>query len=361
MAYELVWVNLVTCLVVSFAVSYFLVRYDHMHNHITSDHDLFGVQKFHTIPVPRIGGVAVFAGLIMGAYLTNSEKNNSDFYIVKLVLICAPSFFIGLAEDITKKIGVRARMIGQVLSGLMGVFLLDAVVYSLDVLIVDKFLEISWVAILFTCFAVAGVSNSFNIIDGYNGLSGAVGVTIMAGLWIVAAQVGDQNLATASAIGIGSIIGFLFLNYPKGRIFLGDGGAYLIGCYIAELGIMLVRNNDVSVWFPFLLVLYPIIETLFTIVRRTSKNFKAVGSPDAEHMHQLVYKKIVCRFLVGNSVADLNKKNALTGPIICVYSIVCSGMAVFFWDDTYHLIVATLAMSVLYIFFYFVLKKSAVI
>ena len=107
---------------------------------------------------------------------------------------------------------------------------------------------------------------------------------VLAGLAFVSAQVGDPVVLTASLIMAGAVFGLLLWNYPKGKIFLGDGGAYLLGFWMAELSVLLVaRNPEVSPWFPMALLIYPIFETLFSAYRRKILRGGHPGHPDALH------------------------------------------------------------------------------
>lgn len=109
----------------------------------------------------------------------------------------------------------------------------------------------------------------------------------------MALQVGDRALAalllsTAAATG-----GVLFWNYPRGMLFAGDGGAYIWGVAIALASVALVQRNPlVSPWFPLLLLIYPVWETVFSIYRKTVRGISP-GVADALHFHQLIYRRIV--------------------------------------------------------------------
>jgi UDP-N-acetylmuramyl pentapeptide phosphotransferase/UDP-N-acetylglucosamine-1-phosphate transferase len=187
-------------------------------------------------------------------------------------------------------------------------------------------------AIGITCFAVAGVANAFNIIDGYNGLSSMVAIIVLSGLTYVAFQVGDTQIIIAALAMIGALLGFLIWNYPRGLIFLGDGGAYLVGFWIAELSVLLTaRHPEVSKWFPLLLCIYPIFETLFTIYRRVILKRLHPGMPDALHFHQLIYHRIV-RWDKSDQDQQLQiYRNSMTSPylwLLCLLGVIPS---VLFW------------------------------
>lgn len=341
-------------LVFSFVVTLLLVRYDHVHSHITSDHDTNGVQKFHVTPVPRIGGLCLCVGLL-GAlgygYFQNREVGSAGLL---LLLSALPAFGTGLLEDITKTVGVKARLLATAASAAIAGNLLGAWLTSLQILGIDSLMAyFPIVAIVITCFAVAGVANAFNIIDGYNGLSAMVGVIILGGLAYVAFQLQDRQIMIASLAMMGAILGFLVWNYPFGKIFLGDGGAYLIGFWIAELSVLITaRHPEVSKWFPVLLCCYPLMETLFTIYRRVVIHRTHPGMPDASHLHQLIYKRVV-RWQVGSVSPDaLLIRNSLTSPYLWILAAMAVIPAVLFWREAWVLrgFVALFAFSYVLIY-----------
>jgi UDP-GlcNAc:undecaprenyl-phosphate GlcNAc-1-phosphate transferase len=141
------------------------------------------------------------------------------------------------------------------LGGGLGLPWLDA--HSL--LLAAPWLGLAWLVLL----AVAGLPHAFNIIDGYNGLAGMVALIVCLALAHVALQVGDRALAALLVSTAAATAGFLVWNYPRGMLFAGDGGAYIWGVVIALASISLVqRNADVSPWFPMLLLIYPVWETI---------------------------------------------------------------------------------------------------
>lgn len=331
----------------------FLLRYQHMHAHISADHDLEGVQKFHARAVPRIGGLAILVGLSCALLYRWLEDRSLALFATTLLLCTLPCFLMGLAEDLTKRIGVKERLLATALSaGLCGYFF-NAWLGNVQFFGMDTFLAIPAISIAFTCFAVAGVSNAFNLIDGYHGLSSVVAIVILLALSYVAFQVGDTRVMVCAFAGIGAILGFLIWNYPKGLLFLGDGGAYLIGFWVAELCVLLVlRNDSVSKWFPLLLCFYPIFETLFTIYRRLILKRTSPGIPDAAHLHQVIYKRVV-RWAVGTQNPELlTQRNALTAPYLWILSSMAVIPALLFWHNHIALKICALLFALLYIWLY---------
>lgn len=321
----------------SLVVTLLVVRYSHLHDHITADHDTHGVQKFHTSPVPRVGGLGLVVGLAAALAARAFQSPEVGSFGLLLLACAMPAFCMGFLEDLTKRVGVKTRLLATVAAAGLAGYVLNAWVSSLQILGVDALMHTyPWIAIVFTCLAVAGVANAFNIIDGYNGLTGVVGIIILGGISYVAFQLGDHAIMIAAFSMIGAILGFLVWNYPRGLIFLGDGGAYLVGFWIAELSVLLtVRHHEVSKWFPLLLCFYPIFETLFTIYRRVVISRAHPGMPDAAHLHQIIYKRVV-RWAVGSSAPmDKMVRNALTAPYLWVLTSFTVIPSVLFWREAW--------------------------
>lgn len=345
-------------LVIAFALSLIatllVVRYSHLHERMTADDDLDGVQKFHASPVPRVGGLGLVLGLL-GAFGFRYFQNHGVGGFGLLLLVSAiPAFGFGFMEDVTKRVGVKVRLLATAASAALTGYLLGAWLNSLQIFGIDDLMAAyPWVAIVVTCFAVAGVANAFNIIDGYNGLSGMVGVIILGGITYVAFKLNDAEIMIAALAMMGAILGFLVFNYPRGLIFLGDGGAYLIGFWVAELSVLLTaRHPEVSKWFPLLLCAYPIFETLFTIYRRMVIHRTHPGMPDAAHLHQMIYKRVV-RWAVGsNESVDMVIRNSLTAPYLWVLTAMAVIPAVLFWNNAWVLRGFALLFAVSYVLLY---------
>lgn len=343
----------------SLIVTLLVVRYEHLHAHITADNDLGGVQKFHTIPVPRIGGIGVMIGLFCGEVAKLFLEPEAASFGLLVTVAAIPAFAAGLIEDVTKRVSVVKRLLATALSAAVGGIVLGGWLTRVDIQGIDYLMAFSVVSFFVTCFAVAGVANAFNIIDGYNGLAGTVAIIILGGLAFVASEVGDRSIMITALILSGAILGFLVWNYPRGLIFLGDGGAYLIGYLVAELSVLLVaRNHQVSPWFPLLLSFYPIFETVFTIFRRVVIGRSNPGLPDAAHLHQLIYRRVV-RWAVGNECLKMKTmRNSLTSPYLWVMASFGVVPAVLFWNNTFLLQIVTLIYAVFYIWIYRKIYKS---
>lgn len=251
--------------------------------------------KIHLSVVPRLGvipvAVSLFTGMLLLAWMTRSHEAQTAFLIVSLL----PAILIGLMEDLLQTLGTLVRLVFTMISTAIAWWLLEVRLEHVGVGVIDSALAGSVTfAFFFTVIAAAGVSHAFNIVDGCNGLSGFVSFIAFAAIGIVALQVDDVFIAQTAILSAASMLAFLFWNFPKGRLFLGDGGAYAAGLLVAILSILLVsRNQEVSPWFPLLLVAYPVWETLYSAYRRLVVQRWSPFKPDKLHLHNLIYSRLV--------------------------------------------------------------------
>ena len=337
---------------------FLILRYQDLHGHWSSDPVDAGPQKFHATPTPRIGGLGVMAGLLIsGAALRVIERGSSSEPFGYLVFASLPAFLGGISEDATKSVSVAARLALTMLAAAAGVWFLGAVIPRLDVPGFDALLKWAPFAIAFTVFAVGGVANSINIIDGYNGLAAGHSIIALAAFAWVSAVVGDEFLFFSALAMAGALIGFLVWNYPGGRIFLGDGGAYLLGFWLGETGVLIVaRHPEVSPWFPMLLLVYPIFETVFSMYRRKVVQGLSPGRPDRHHLHQMIYGYLTRR--MPSASEDPTRTNSRVAPFGWLMTLACAIPAVAFWRQTQWLVTASAVFCAAYLLIYGWLSRS---
>lgn len=339
-------------------VCFLIIRYEHLHAHFSHDTS-DGPQKFHAMPTPRIGGVAIIVGLfVSSAALTALPLQFSPKEFGFLLLAAMPAFFGGVTEDITKKVSVAQRLLLTMISAGFGAWLLGATLNRLDIPGVDALMQWMPLAIAFTVFAVAGATNAINIIDGYNGLAAGVSIIVLAAMALVSAQLGDTFLLTANLAMIGSLLGFLVWNWPSGKIFLGDGGAYLLGFWLSEMAVLMVaRHPEISVWFPMLLMIYPVFETLFSIYRRKVKRNLHPGHPDAMHLHQLIYCRLVRIHVGSKTPAHKTRRNSKVAIYLWGLNIVFATLAVLLSKNVIALVTLTVLFCVVYVVLYSLIAR----
>jgi UDP-N-acetylmuramyl pentapeptide phosphotransferase/UDP-N-acetylglucosamine-1-phosphate transferase len=301
-----------------------------------------GVQKFHHVPTPRIGGVALFLGLIAAWFVSNKSVRD---LIGPMLISSIPAFFAGLLEDLTKRVGVKERLLATMLSGLMAFWLTGYTLNKVEVVGVDLFLSWLPLSVLFTVFAVGGIANSVNIIDGFNGLAGGTLIISFGAFYLISIHVGDTTLATICLFMIAALCGFIMLNFPFGKIFMGDGGAYLMGFFLAWIAVMLpMRNMSVSKWASLLVCGYPLIETLFSMTRRLVKKAPA-GQADSEHLHSMIKVKLVRRYF---RFLPPTIRNSTVSPFCWAFSISLAILAVNNYGQKELLIISAITGLIIY-------------
>jgi len=335
---------------VSLGVAYLILRFEHIHARFTGDVAARGSHKVHRSSVSRIGGVSIFLGWFV-ALLASGHHSQLSFESMAIWTACLlPAFVGGLAEDFTKRVPPTARLLASFLSAGLAFVLLGAAVSRVDLYGFDAMLAIPIVAFFFTCVAIGGVAHAINIIDGLNGLASGVCLIALLALGYVAFQVADWEIVLMCGIGAGAAMGFRVWNYPSGRLFCGDGGAYFLGAYVGILSALLVgRHASVSAWFPLLLVIYPVWETLFSAYRRRVLRGRPASSADKLHMHTLFYKRV--KHPMDNGKKRTRRNSDASVPMML---LAAGGAlpAVLWWDEGRYLLVAALAYIVIYLAIY---------
>ena len=320
---------------VSLAVSLILVATKRWHGRFSFDHTE-GVQKFHVTPTPRIGGIAIFAGMLTACFVSKGEQRD---LLISLMVASVPAFVFGLAEDLTKRVGVTARLLATMASGAGACMISGVAINRADVPVLDTLLTYWPIAVLFTAFAVGGIANAVNIIDGFNGLSSGTVMIILVALALISSKHGDSILASHCMLLAVSVLGFWLLNFPLGKIFLGDGGAYFTGFALAWLAVLLMaRNPSVSPWLVLLASAYPVIEVIYSVWRRMRYK-QPTGAPDSLHMHSLIKTQLILPNLHRLS-APL--KNAAVSPFMWLYAALPASLAVALSGQAVWVLVAAL-------------------
>lgn len=298
--FETLWV----AMLVSLAVCALNIATERWHGRYSFDADIKGIQKVHKNKVPRTGGIALLSGVLAVPILGNFDyqpalvREETRIIIFKLLLVAVPAFLAGIVEDLTKKVSVRTRLYSIYVSAFLAAWLLGAYLPRIDIWGLDDVLKWIPFSLAITAFAVVGVTNSINIVDGFHGVAGATVVVALAGAGYLAWSAGDALVTQLAVAGIGATLGFLMLNYPTGRLFMGDGGAYFIGFWAAEVAVLTIaRNPRINAWQILAIYAYPVIEVLFSIYRRKILHNTLAAAPDRLHLHSLFYRRVACQKL----------------------------------------------------------------
>lgn len=303
---------------------------------------LSNIQDAHTAPTPRIGGLAVYTSVVLGLLLSAGESRG---ILLIVVLAGTPAFAFGLLEDFTRRISVASRLFATLGSGVLGWFITGVTITDVNVPVLDALLLWSPIAVLFTAFAVSGVANAFNIIDGFNGLASGTALFILTAFGLLSLHLGDVQMGHVCVLLAAAVLGFLLVNWPFGKLFLGDGGAYFVGFAVAWVAVMVLhRHPQVSAWCPLLICAYPVSEVVFSMLRRRRRELH-VGLPDRLHLHSLVKRRVVRQRFPG---LPATLRNSITGAAMWIMTLLPALWALLFFDDTLLLAMGMAAFALAY-------------
>lgn len=323
----------------------FMVITKRWHGALTMDFT-DGVQKFHTAPTPRVGGIPIVLGLVVA---WGKAPPDMQAMLTPILFAGLPAFIFGVAEDITKRVGVMQRLLATMASGLLAWWITDYSLSRVDIWGVDWVLSITLISVVFTAFAVGGVANSINIIDGFNGLASTMSTLAFVGYAMIAWQVGDNTLAGVSLVLAACVWGFFWVNWPFGKLFLGDGGSYFIGFALAWVAVLLIeRNPSVSAFAALMVCVHPVTEVLFSIYRRRIKQLHP-GHPDRLHFHSLVKQRYVRRWFPSLSSAA---RNSITGVLIGGMTLTAAVAAALVHSNPWLSVTAIAALALGYVAVY---------
>ena len=304
-----------------------LIASQRWHGHFSLDGTV-GVQKHHCTPTPRIGGVAIAWGMVLAWACAESDARA---ILGPMLLAAIPAFASGLIEDVTKRVSVRTRLLATMFSGIVAWYLTGVAMQNTGLAPLDAVLAFAPVAVLFTAFAVGGMANAINIIDGFNGLASGSVAIMSAALGVIAGSVGDAALATVCFGVAACALGFGVVNWPFGKIFLGDGGAYLLGFMLAWLAVLLpMRNAQVTAWTTLLVCAYPVIEVGFSVRRRHQRQGHHPGQPDRAHLHHFVHRRLITQWF---PAVSKRMQNGLTSPLCWLATALPALWAVVFAEN----------------------------
>jgi UDP-GlcNAc:undecaprenyl-phosphate GlcNAc-1-phosphate transferase len=312
-----------------------------IHNMLKRNNDTAAVQAAHSNPTLRFGGVACFLAILFGSFTADAGSSIA----LMLVVAGAPLFIVGLLEDFGIHMSPKKRLVAIAISVLCAIYIFQISINHVGVPGLDLLLSFSAFAVLFTVFAVSGVVNAFNLIDGINGLASYTAATVAISLSVIAFGMGHQDLQDVSILIMLSALGFFAVNYPLGRIFLGDAGAYFLGFILVCVALILChRQPEISPFAILLVFFWPVADTCLAIWRRLRLSTPH-DRPDRLHFHQLVMRFLEIRILGRNSRTRSNPIATLVlMPLIAAPQIV----GVIFITDHLYAVFAVLIFSALF-------------
>ena len=282
----------------------------------------YGSQKIHVGNIKRIGGLSIVSSIIIfniiDIYIFNNKYNLELNF---LALYCFIIFLIGFTEDLIKDIKPTIRLLLLFIITFWWIVQSENLIRSTNIDLIDSLIEIEIFAILLTLICIISSINATNMMDGANGLLTIFATSVCLILSFYAHSAGDFILLNFLFITVGSFLGFLIFNWPKGIIFLGDGGSYFIGAYLSTLLIFISNDlNNFSMLNALVIMSYPVWELMFTVFRRVFSSSQ-ITEPDNLHLHTIIHSYIkrvnwVSRYYIN--------RNAFSAIIINLIALVPS-------------------------------------
>jgi UDP-GlcNAc:undecaprenyl-phosphate/decaprenyl-phosphate GlcNAc-1-phosphate transferase len=241
--------------------------------------DLPGERKVHTSPVPRVGGLAMAAGVLIAALLTMNLQWPDRWF-----LIAAGTLIAFGAWDDWADLDYRIKLVGQLLAVGVVVVLGDVQIRTLT--LDDSVALPSWVSAPLTVLFLVGITNAINLADGLDGLAGGTTFLCLCAVGLLS-SVGDSGASTALAAAFaGAVLGFLRFNTYPASVFMGDAGSQLLGFAIGVLSVRATQSGttQISAALPVLLLALPILDTLSVMAQRIREG-RSPFSADRNHIH----------------------------------------------------------------------------
>ena len=317
------------------------------------DDDFTKKQSFHSKPIPRYGGILIFLTFAISLYLSNEI---SLIYSIILFFVFT-NVVLGTLDDIKLIVNPFNKFIIFLILNISLIFFFDLKIKQFNVFFLDYLNNIIFFSILITFLSIFFVVNGSNLIDGFNGLLGIHSLLIISILTSVTYNQLDPRILFINLAFMSSVCIFLFYNIPKAKIFLGDGGSFLIGCFISTIIIAIYNlSENISPFFFAILIYYLFFEIFFSVFRKIAQK-KNPFYPDRKHLHMLLYKYLKL------SNVNFNNYNFLTSLIINFFYLITVIPTFLFFDNNLICQIYFFILISIYLFIYFYLtnyiKKNA--
>ena len=241
-------------------------------------------RKSHAQPIARLGGLAIYLTLMAGFAFAALRMPGFLEKWWPVILTNTMLFAVGFADDL-RPLGAKVKFLAQI-----GV---ACILYACDISIDNLSnpfgsgtLDLGWWSFPLTVLWLVAIPNIINLIDGMDGLASGFGLFLCLTLAFVGHYNERPDIVLISVVMSGALAGFLIYNFPPAKIFLGDGGAYLIGFFIASSSLLSSQKGSIMAALLVMVVALgvPILDTALAIVRRAIRGVP-IFRADAEHIH----------------------------------------------------------------------------
>jgi UDP-GlcNAc:undecaprenyl-phosphate GlcNAc-1-phosphate transferase len=245
------------------------------------------LHQTHKMPVPRLGGIPlaiVFVLAVVAAGIWLPEGLTSNTSRVTIAVTTLLMFGLGLWDDFSA-LGARKKLLGQVAIALLAFAMGLRVEMFKNPLSGQVYQFAPWFAVFATVLWLVAMTNLINLVDGIDGLAGGISLMLMCLLAYVGGVTHPFLCGVAMALA-GALLGFLRYNFPPAKIYLGDGGAYMLGFLIGALSLQNSNKGTVAAALiaPVFALGLPILDVALSILRRGLKGLP-IFRPDRRHIH----------------------------------------------------------------------------
>ena len=263
------------CLVFGLIVTPFIIKISFKLNAV----DMPGHRKVHKVPIPTLGGLAIFFSFLAGLLIIQPQSS----YHLAIVIGALLMIILGFMDDLYH-LTAKAKFLFQVTIACLVVFWGDLQVSFINLPFGGQ-LEFGWLSIIVTIFWIVGITNDINLIDGLDGLSAGISAIVLLTIGSMAIIMDNVYVLSMSIILFWSILGFLPYNFHPAKTFMGDTGSLFLGYMIAVLSLLGFKNvTFISFVIPILILAVPIFDTVVAIIRRLVQK-RPIASPDSSHLH----------------------------------------------------------------------------
>ncbi len=312
------------------------------------DKDYSKPQAFHKEAVPRSGGLAIIFLFVIFIFINNFlfENNFLDYLIISFLL-----FVLGFLDDLKINLSPNIRLIAMIAVLILSINFLSVEINRTGFFFLDEWLKNNIFQTIFVLLCFIFIINGSNFIDGFNGLLCIHFIII--NVIFLSINLSNSHLDFSFFITgqIVIILTFLFFNFPSGKIFLGDGGSYMIGALTALNAINTSHLNPYISPVLFAVILfYLFFEVFFSFIRKVYSK-KSPLQPDELHLHMLIYKKL-------ETYKSSSSNNYLTSLIINFSYLALLSPLFFFYKNHIFLRYAFIGLVVTYVLIYFRIRKN---
>ena len=303
--------NIFLIVIITFLSSLVLVPIIKEIAHHVGALDIPNKRKVHTVPMPRLGGLAIFFSYLIGYMFFGSQNNQMISILIGSFLL----IILGICDDI-KPVSAKYKFIVQVIAACIVVFYGNISLPSISAFGIN--IEFGIIGYPLAVLFVVSIINAINFIDGLDGLAAGTCSIFFLTVAIISFFLHRINGLDVilSLIMLGASLGFLVYNFNPATIFMGDTGSMFLGFMISVIALLGYKSTTVtSLIVPIIILFLPILDTVFAVFRRILKGEK-VTHPDKSHIHHQLLK--------------LNKSTKKTVLIMYIFDVMCAAISILY-------------------------------